>query len=111
MGITAAHTAPNFAFGNYFRILKAEFQCAPGGASAWEFMVGFYANAEARNLNTDPMYVHNVRLPVGQELFDGSLVEDPRGTLLYPLLMQSPLFGGTNAQPHLQDPEIVPAPE
>lgn len=102
MAIITAHTAPNFAFGDYFRILKAEFLCAPGGPTPrWVIHVGFYASAEARQAYLDPMFTHVVQLDLDLELPDGSKVEDPREALLYPLLMKS-MFAGTNAKPHVE---------
>lgn len=97
MAIIAAHTAPNFAFGNYFRILKAEFSCAPyqpGNEAAiephWHILLGFYASADARDMNTQPMYVHVIDIKLSE------LPSDPRVDL-YSLILQSPLFAGTSA--------------
>jgi hypothetical protein len=91
MAIIAPQTAPNFATGNYHRILKAEILCGPDEpVPRYHILVGFYASPEARELNTQPMYVHSVNVPF--EI----LAEDPR-VALYDMLMESPLFKGTNA--------------
>lgn len=92
MAIIAPQTAPNFATGNYHKILKVEILCGPREAiPRYHIMVGFYASETARDVNADPMYINTVDIPFK----DG--VEDPRGGL-YDILMRSPLFEGTNAE-------------
>lgn len=92
MAIHAPQTAPNFATGNYHRILKVEMLCSPTEpVPRYHVLVGFYASREARDVNANPMYVNTVDIP-----FD-ALVVDPRAEI-YNLLMQSPLFHGTNAK-------------
>lgn len=106
MAIIAPHTAPNFAFGNYHRIQDIRYVCnAAEPEPHWLVVVAFYANAEARNLNTEPMYTHSVKLPRGVDLGNGVIVGDPRAGI-YDLLMHT-LFAGTNAEPHL-DVELPP---
>lgn len=91
MAIIAPQTAANFSTGNYHRILKIEVLCSPREPlPRYHIMVGFYASAEARDLNSDPMYVNCVDIPFSDE------VADPR-VEIYNLLMQTPLFAGTNA--------------
>lgn len=93
MAIISPQTAPNFAIGEYHRILRAELLCAPGQQEpCWNILVGFYANEYARNQNTQPMWVNNVVIPLKD------LPVDPR-TELYNLLMQNELFAGKNAAP------------
>jgi hypothetical protein len=107
MAIIAPQTAPNFSTGNYHRILKVEVICNPRElVPRYHILVGFYASAEARDINSDPMYVNAVDIP----FTDG--VEDPRAGI-YALLMQTPLFAGTNAESDVgtEPPEEIPEPE
>ena len=91
MAIIAPQTAPNFATGNYHRILKVEIVCSPKEpCPRYHILVGFYAHAEARDSFSDPMYVNAVDIPFTNG------VEDPRPHI-YDLLMQSELFINTNA--------------
>lgn len=92
MAIKAPQTAPNFATGDYHRILKVEMLCSPTEpVPRYHVLVGFYATREARDINSNPMYVNTVDIPFG------ALVVDPRAGI-YDLLMQSPLFVNTNAK-------------
>lgn len=93
MAIIAPQTALNFATGNYHRILKFEGICSPSEPDPrLRILVGFYASREARDANTDPMYVNPV------EISFADLLVDPR-VEMYELLMASPLFTNTNAAP------------
>lgn len=93
MAIIAPQTAPNFATGNYHRILKVEIICSPSDpVPRYRVYVGFYASQAAREANTDPMYVNAVDIPFS------NAVPDPRGAI-YNLLMDTPLFANTNAAP------------
>lgn len=91
MAIIAPQTAANFSTGNYHRILKVELIVNPRETvPRYHVLMGFYASAEARNANTDPMYVNIVDIPFSVE------IPDPRPGI-YNMLMNSPLFLGTNA--------------
>lgn len=97
MAIYAPQTAANGATGNYHRILKAEIICSPNEpVPRYRLLVGFYASESAREANADPMYVNAVDIPFSDA------VPDPR-TGLYSLLMESPLFANTNAEPAQED--------
>ncbi len=105
MALIAQHTAPNFATGNYHRILKVEVMCSPREPQPrYHFMVGFYASEQARDQNADPMYVHQVGVPFGEG------VEDPRG-YLYDLLSKTELFSEMNPEHDIVPKEVVPEPE
>ena len=92
MAITMQHTAPNFATGNYHRILKVELLCGPTETvPRYHVLLGFYASREARDANVQPMYVNTIDIP-----FD-ALVKDPREEL-YGIIMQCSLFSGQAAQ-------------
>lgn len=93
MAIEAPQSAQNWATGNYHRILKVEMLCGPTEVvPRYHILVGFYHSKEAREQNpTEPLYVNTVDIP-----FDALLV-DPRNEM-YNMLMQSPLFAGTNAK-------------
>lgn len=93
MAIIAPQTAPNFATGNYFRILKVEIICGPTEpCPRYQVMLGFYASSAARDSNVDPMYTYNIGIPFTNG------VEDPR-VKIYELLMGTELFVNTNAAP------------
>lgn len=88
MAIIAHCYAPNFAAGAYHRILRIEMLCSPGEPHPrYVVHVGHYFSEEARNQNTDPMYVHQVVLPFAD------FPVDPRDEL-YARVMASPLFAG-----------------
>jgi alkylhydroperoxidase/carboxymuconolactone decarboxylase family protein YurZ len=94
MAILAPQTAPNFATGDYHRILRVEIICSPQEINPrYRVLVGFYANRAARDANCEPMYVNAVDMP-----FSGA-TPDPRPGI-YDLLMNSALFAGTNAVMH-----------
>lgn len=102
MAVILDYTAPNYATGDYHRILKLQFLCAPGETiePRWEIHVGFYASEEARANNpANPMWYNVVTIPLSQ------LPTDPRVDF-YDMLMNSPLFAGTNAQ---SDETVQPA--
>lgn len=110
MAVIAPQSAPNFATGEYHKILKAEYQFFPGGPNTenppepqLQIHVGFYFNEAARDLNPqNPMWVNVVTVPVKD------MTEDHR-VFLYDLLMKTPLFAGTNAAPDVQAPAPDPA--
>lgn len=92
MAIIAPQTAPNFATGDYFRILKEEVLCSPGEPLPRKrVLLGFYASAAARDANTDPMYVYSIDIPFCDAL------PDPRPQT-YAALMLMDLFANTNAR-------------
>lgn len=99
MAIESPHTAPNFVFGNYFKILRAEMACQPNDprprVTVW---VGFYVSAYARDNNGSPPYTYAMTFTIEEMLAAG--FQDPRDWM-YPLLMQSPLFKGVGAAPEM----------
>lgn len=118
MAIIAPQTSPNFAIGDYHRILKAELLCAPDEPiPKWHILVGFYANEYARDQNPkNPLYVNQIFKPIADLVAEGET--DPR-VFLYGLLMKDELFAGTNAAPDVDPTEVEetappvtePAPE
>lgn len=91
MAIIASQTARNHAMGNYHRINKVTLVCSPTEREPHYLIeVGFYAHAFGREDNPQPMCVNVV------EIKFSDLPVDPRVDL-YALLLQSPLFAGTNA--------------
>lgn len=94
MAILAPQTARNYATGEYHRINKIESECSPETVvPRWLIWVGFYASAEARDLNPkEPMYTDCYAIPFAD------LAADPR-IAFYELLMAIPPFAGTNAAP------------
>jgi len=97
MAIIAPQTAPNFAIGDYHRILKAELLCAPDEpVPQWHIMIGFYASEHARQQNPKtPLWVNHVYIPLSDVVNAG--LSDPRD-VLYALAMQTTLYAGTNAE-------------
>lgn len=101
MAIIAPQTAPNYSTGDYHRILKAELLCSPSEpVPRWHFLVGFYANAYARDVAPEsPMYVRSIFRTVESIVAVGGV--DPR-VQMYDLIMEDPLFAGTNATSDVQ---------
>lgn len=100
MAIKAPQTAPNFSTGDYHRINSIEYHCYPYEPDHPDppepklvIRVGLYANRAARELNPkNPMWTNVAEIPQSQ------LPQDLRD-MVYTLLMQTPLFAGTNAEP------------
>jgi hypothetical protein len=90
MAIIAHAQSPNFAAGNYHRILRVEMICNPGEPNPrYVVHMGHYFSEQARELNTQPMYVNQVIIPFSQ------LAIDPRNEL-YQLVMASEQFAALN---------------
>lgn len=90
MAIISEQTAPNFAKGNYHRLLKATLFCADADPY-WEMLIGHYASEEAREKNpNNPMYVNIVSIPTSSQ------PNDPRAAL-YIMAMQLPVFSENQA--------------
>jgi hypothetical protein len=109
MAIISAQTAPNFAVGNYHRILRAEINCAPGDPNPrWVVLLGFYANEYARDQAGDaPLYTRTRTIDFAQLLELG--LPDPRIGLYDYLLNHDPLFKDVDAASD-ETPEAAPAP-
>jgi hypothetical protein len=91
MAIIAPQTAPNFATGNYHKILRGELICGPKEENPRMIVfMGFYASEAAREANGDPMYTHIITIPLS------AMAQDPR-IELYELAMQCDLYANTNA--------------
>lgn len=97
MAIIAPQTAPNFATGDYHRILKAELLCAPSEpVPHWEILVGFYASEAARQANPkEPLWVHRLSLSIEEAKAHG--YPDPRD-MLYDFAMKDMRYKNTNAK-------------
>lgn len=108
MAIISSQTAPNYAIGDYHRILKAELLCSPSEpVPRWHFLVGFYANSYAREMAPEsPMYVRSIFCTIASIVAAGGV--DPR-VQMYDLVMQDPLFAGTDAASDVPSDQVPPA--
>lgn len=107
MAIISSQTAPNYAIGDYHRLLKAELLCSPDEpVPRWHYIVGFYANEYARDrAPQNPMWTRSIFVPIKDIVDAGGA--DPR-VLMYEQIMAQAPFAGTDAASDAAD---APAPE
>jgi hypothetical protein len=105
MALIMNHTAPNGATGNYFRINRINGICAPGVFPHWEIWVGFYASADIRAENTNPLWQYTIEIPFSD------LQVDPRsGQMpgLYSVVKNYAPFAGESTLDAAEDsPDIT----
>lgn len=97
MAVISPHTAPNFVFGQYFKILRWTVETPPGDLNPRLVLyVGFWVSDYARKQAPQaPAYTYPLTLPISVLMDMG--YADPRDEM-YELLLKT-MFNGLNASP------------
>lgn len=102
MAVIANYSSPNFATGNYHRIIRVDMICSPNEPNPrYEVYVGHYFSEEARRINTSPMCVNVVVIPLNSP----ALGQDPRDRL-YEIVMADAMFAASNPVSDASEPVV-----
>jgi hypothetical protein len=113
MAIIAPQTAPNYATGNYWKIIKSELLCSPDEpVERMHYVIAFYASEAARHASPNrPLWTESIFRTIEQIIADGGTDprEGPHG--MYAQIMKDPRFAGTNAASDVDGNPIPPGPD